>query len=78
MAPRPRSDTGGLAPSVVVEHEGNCLPDHEPWAGKAKRWPLATVANAMNFDDHGMIDDWNISASRVAPRPAERGLLEGP
>jgi hypothetical protein len=38
---------------------------HEAWTPDVERWVLSTVPSAMIFDDHDMIDDWNISDSWV-------------
>ena len=35
----------------------------EAWSEPATRWLLSTVPTAMIFDDHEVIDDWNISAA---------------
>ena len=35
----------------------------ESWCDPEIRWLLSTVPSAMIFDDHEVIDDWNISAS---------------
>ncbi len=35
----------------------------EAWDERLIRWLLATVPSAMIFDDHEVIDDWNISAA---------------
>ena len=37
----------------------------EAWSEPEVRWLLSTVPTAMIFDDHDVIDDWNISASWV-------------
>jgi phosphodiesterase/alkaline phosphatase D-like protein len=39
---------------------------HESWSAPLVRWLLSTVPVAMIFDDHDVIDDWNISKSWVA------------
>jgi hypothetical protein len=49
----------------------------EAWGEPMIRWLLSTVPSAMIFDDHEVIDDWNISAAwkrEMALRPwwAER------
>jgi hypothetical protein len=49
----------------------------EAWSEPTIRWLLSTVPSAMIFDDHEVIDDWNISAAwrrAIAARPwwAER------
>ena len=36
---------------------------HESWSPEVERWFFSVVPSAMIFDDHDMIDDWNISAS---------------
>ncbi|MCU1400147.1 MAG: hypothetical protein JWN62_3256 [Acidimicrobiales bacterium] len=38
----------------------------ESWSPELERWFLANVPSVMVFDDHEMIDDWNISADWVA------------
>jgi hypothetical protein len=38
----------------------------ESWSPPLERWFFSNVASVMIFDDHEMIDDWNISASWVA------------
>src|SRR4051794_36940319 len=38
----------------------------ESWSPQIERWFLANVPTAMVFDDHDMIDDWNISEQWVA------------
>ena len=38
---------------------------HESWRPEVERWFFSVVPSAMIFDDHEMIDDWNISASWV-------------
>lgn len=37
----------------------------ESWGEPVLRWLMSTVATAMVFDDHDVIDDWNISQSWV-------------
>jgi hypothetical protein len=49
----------------------------EAWGEAMIRWLLSTVPSAMIFDDHEVVDDWNISAAwkrEIAARPwwAER------
>ena len=59
-------DTGDIAdvpPEVVVSYEEYCWLYHEAWSLGTERWLLSTVPSAMIFDDHDMIDDWNISQS---------------
>ena len=47
----------------VHDYEEYCWLYHEAWSSSSERWLLSTVPSAMIFDDHDMIDDWNISAS---------------
>ena len=37
----------------------------EAWSPDVERWFLSNVPSVMIFDDHDMIDDWNISAAWV-------------
>ncbi len=37
----------------------------ESWTPEIERWMFSVVPSAMVFDDHDMIDDWNISMSWV-------------
>jgi hypothetical protein len=39
---------------------------HEAWTPDVERWLLSVVPSTMVFDDHDMIDDWNISDRWVA------------
>ncbi len=50
---------------VVADFEEYTWLYHEAWTPEIERWLLSTVPSAMIFDDHDMIDDWNISASWV-------------
>ncbi|WP_267244318.1 alkaline phosphatase D family protein [Streptomyces sp. PR69] len=43
----------------------------ESWTDPEVRWLLSTVPSCMIFDDHDLIDDWNISASWLAEMRAE-------
>lgn len=63
---RRRSDDLDLPAAIVVNYDDYCLLYHEAWEQEAERWLLSTVPSSMIFDDHDMIDDWNISASWVA------------
>jgi hypothetical protein len=57
--------TNGLDLDVakVFDFEEYCWLYEEAWSSTAERWLLSTVPSAMIFDDHDMIDDWNISTS---------------
>ena len=37
----------------------------EAWTPEVERWMFSVVPSTMVFDDHDMIDDWNISAAWV-------------
>ena len=37
----------------------------EAWSDPDIRWLLSTVPSTMIFDDHDVIDDWNISWSWI-------------
>ncbi|MFP5488280.1 MAG: alkaline phosphatase D family protein, partial [Acidimicrobiia bacterium] len=50
---------------VVADFEEYTWLYQEAWAGDLERWFFSVVPSAMIFDDHDMIDDWNISASWV-------------
>ena len=34
---------------------------HESWRSEVERWLFSVVPSTMIFDDHDMVDDWNIS-----------------
>jgi hypothetical protein len=38
---------------------------HESWTPEIERWMFSVVPSMMIFDDHDMIDDWNISQAWV-------------
>jgi len=58
-----RGDDPELPPEIVADFEEYCWLYHEAWSLPYERWILSTVPSAMIFDDHDMIDDWNISES---------------
>ena len=58
---------GRAAPEdVVADFEQYTWLYHEAWTPDVERWVLSVVPSTMVFDDHDMIDDWNISESWVA------------
>ena len=61
-----RGAESDLPPEIVASFEEYCWLYHEAWSAPPERWLLSTVPSAMIFDDHDMIDDWNISESWVA------------
>jgi hypothetical protein len=62
-----RKDTpvAGLPSELVNDFDEYCWLYHESWRPEVERWFLSVVPTAMIFDDHEMIDDWNISAEWV-------------
>jgi hypothetical protein len=46
---------------VVADFEEYTWLYREAWSGDLERWFFSVVPSAMIFDDHDMIDDWNIS-----------------
>jgi hypothetical protein len=50
---------------VVADFEEYTWLYRESWTPEIERWLFSTVPSAMIFDDHDMIDDWNISDSWV-------------
>jgi hypothetical protein len=67
IAQKRKSQTmeAGLSPEVVHGFEEYCWLYHESWSPDIERWFFSVVPTAMIFDDHDMIDDWNISDSWV-------------
>ncbi len=61
-----RGSDSDLPSEIVASFEEYCWLYHEAWSAPLERWLLSTVPSAMIFDDHDMIDDWNISESWVA------------
>ncbi len=60
-----RSASLDLDAAKVYDFEEYCWLYHEAWSAPPERWLLANVSSAMIFDDHDMVDDWNISASWI-------------
>ena len=60
-----RPDTDTTPPGLVGGFEEYTWLYHEAWRPEVERWLFSVVPSAMIFDDHDMIDDWNISASWV-------------
>ena len=57
--------TEAIPDGVVADFEEYTWLYRESWSPEIERWLFSTVPSAMIFDDHDMIDDWNISASWV-------------
>ena len=51
----------GLPSELVNDFDEYCWLYHESWSPAVERWFLSVVPTAMIFDDHEMVDDWNIS-----------------
>ena len=48
-------------PELVRGFEEYTMLYHESWSPEVERWFFSNVPSVMIFDDHEMIDDWNIS-----------------
>ena len=66
-----RSENSDLPPEIVATFDEYCWLYHEAWSLPSERWLLSVVPSVMIFDDHDMIDDWNISESWVSDIRAE-------
>jgi hypothetical protein len=62
LAHDPETD---LPPELVGGFEEYTWLYHESWSPEMERWFFSNVPSVMIFDDHEMIDDWNISDSWV-------------
>ena len=58
---RSRRDTGEPPGEQVADFEEYTRLYRESWSDPDIRWLLSTVPTVMIFDDHDVIDDWNIS-----------------
>ncbi|MEO5841722.1 MAG: alkaline phosphatase family protein [Acidimicrobiales bacterium] len=65
MRVRRADDPQDLPLDRVADFEEYTWLYHEAWRPEIERWLFSVVPSAMIFDDHDMIDDWNISASWV-------------
>ena len=63
MRKRPPDDT--TPPNLVGGFEEYTWLYQESWQSEVERWVFSVLPSAMIFDDHDVIDDWNISASWV-------------
>jgi hypothetical protein len=63
---RARRDPGDEPKVEIADFEEYCHLYKEAWSEPAVRWLLSTVPTAMIFDDHDVIDDWNISRDWLA------------
>jgi hypothetical protein len=58
---RARRSTDGEPGEQVADFEEYTRLYREAWSEPAVRWLLSAVPSAMIFDDHEVVDDWNIS-----------------
>ncbi len=64
---RAHLDDSDLTPAFdeVADFEEYTWLYHESWRPEVERWLLSVVPSVMIFDDHDMVDDWNISQAWV-------------
>lgn len=62
---RRRESEADLPAKLVAGFEEYTWLYHESWAPEFERWFFSNVPSVMIFDDHEMIDDWNISEAWV-------------
>jgi PhoD-like phosphatase len=68
---RARRDTSQPPGEEIADFEEYTRLYREAWSDPDIRWLLATVPSVMIFDDHDVIDDWNISDAWLADMRAE-------
>ncbi len=61
-----RRDTGQPPAESVADFQEYARLYRDSWNEPLTRWLLSTVSTSMIFDDHDVIDDWNISEAWVA------------
>ena len=59
------SEEQGLPAELVGGFEEYTWLYHESWSSPMERWFFSNVPSVMIFDDHEMVDDWNISQAWV-------------
>jgi phosphodiesterase/alkaline phosphatase D-like protein len=77
---RARRSTNAPPGQAVADFEEYTRLYREAWSEPATRWLLSTLPSAMIFDDHEVIDDWNISAAwrrDIAAQPWWRERIAG-
>ena len=62
---QPPDPESGLPPELVGGFEEYTWLYHEAWSPEFERWFFSNVSTVMIFDDHDMVDDWNISQEWV-------------
>jgi hypothetical protein len=60
---RGRRTTAAEPGDEVADFEEYTQLYREAWSDPEIRWLLSTVPSAMIFDDHEVVDDWNVSAA---------------
>ena len=60
-----KANGSDLPPELVANFEEFTWLYKEAWTPEVERWMFSVVPSTMVFDDHDMIDDWNISAAWV-------------
>ncbi len=60
---RERRGTGTPPGDEVTDYEEYSWLYEESWSDPLIRWLMSTVSVSMQWDDHDMSDDWNISRS---------------
>lgn len=60
-----RRNTEEGAGEEIADFEEYTWLYYESWSDPAIRWLLSCLPSAMIFDDHDVIDDWNISGSWI-------------
>ena len=68
---------GDIPKKVVADFEEYTWLYDESWQPEIERWVMSVVPSVMIFDDHDVIDDWNISDAWVA-EIASRAVVGGP
>jgi len=63
---RQRRGTESAPGEEVMDYEEYSWLYEESWSDPLIRWLLSTVSVSMQWDDHDMSDDWNISRSWLA------------
>jgi phosphodiesterase/alkaline phosphatase D-like protein len=77
---RSRRQTGEPPGAEVADFEEYTRLYREAWSDPPIRWLLSTLPSAMIFDDHEVIDDWNISAAwkrEIRARPWWESRIAG-
>lgn len=71
-----RRGSGATVGSSVEDWEDYTRLYLDSWSEEPIRWLLSTVPTAMIFDDHELVDNWDVSAAWVAEKRATPGWDE--